>query len=122
MIPDISTQKSILSQQKRCFNCLSLSHIVINCRSMTNCLLCRGRHHTSICVKNEASRIGGFRLMERYGFDKTFKNRFHNISFSRGHLLRARNVNPVSQFNVSPVRQFNVSHVGQFNVSPIRQF
>ncbi|PIC11454.1 hypothetical protein B9Z55_029079 [Caenorhabditis nigoni] len=39
--------------KRLCFNCLSNDHIKENCMSQMTCYRCKGRHHTSLCRKNE---------------------------------------------------------------------
>jgi len=41
--------RQILKTSGRCFNCLEKGHIVKKCRSSTHCLICKRKHHPSIC-------------------------------------------------------------------------
>lgn len=40
----------------RCFNCLRRNYLSRNCRSMSKCKHCNGRHHTAICERESNSR------------------------------------------------------------------
>ena len=44
-------RQQILKKTGRCFVCLRKGHLSRQCRSTSNCRLCKGRHHTSICSK-----------------------------------------------------------------------
>ena len=46
-------RKRILRSSGRCFNCLRKNHLSRNCRSTSKCRRCNGRHHTSICAKEQ---------------------------------------------------------------------
>ena len=46
-------RKRILRNSGRCFNCLRKNHLSRNCRSTSKCRHCNGRHHTSICAKEQ---------------------------------------------------------------------
>ena len=48
-------RKTFLRDQKRCFNCTGSKHVAAKCKSRSNCAKCQGRHHTSICDKNQQS-------------------------------------------------------------------
>ena len=52
-VKDIQKRKSILMENRRCFNCLRQGHIVSKCPSTAKCYKCRGKHNTSICPKLE---------------------------------------------------------------------
>ena len=52
----VSTVKdriAILKRDKRCFNCTRVGHSVKECRSRNTCYHCRGKHHSSICQKQD---------------------------------------------------------------------
>lgn len=42
----IDERRKFLQLNKRCFNCLSPSHLINNCKSTRNCFYCNQRHHT----------------------------------------------------------------------------
>ena len=44
-------RKRIIRESNRCFNCLRKGHVGSNCRSLSNCKMCKGRHHTSACTR-----------------------------------------------------------------------
>lgn len=52
-VPAIDARKRILRNSGRCFNCLRKNHLSRNCRSTSKCKRCNGRHHTSICEKEQ---------------------------------------------------------------------
>ena len=55
-VPDLNARKKILRSSGRCFNCLRKNHLSRNCRSMSKCKRCQGKHHTSICERGSHSR------------------------------------------------------------------
>ena len=55
-VTDPAKQKEILSQAKRCFNCLRQSHVVKDCQSPKLCRNCGSCHHQSICSKGYTPR------------------------------------------------------------------
>ena len=50
---DLNKRKRILRDGGRCYNCLRKGHLSRHCRSASKCKLCQGRHHTTICDKND---------------------------------------------------------------------
>ncbi|KAI1699994.1 gag protein [Ditylenchus destructor] len=44
-------RKKKLTEQKRCFLCLSDKHAIRQCQSNKNCWHCKGRHNSAICSK-----------------------------------------------------------------------
>ena len=44
-------RKCVLREAGRCFNCLRRGHVAHQCRSKGKCTHCRGRHHSSICLR-----------------------------------------------------------------------
>lgn len=46
-------RKVILRDTKRCFNCLRKGHCVKVCQTTKACRYCGGKHHQSICSKNQ---------------------------------------------------------------------
>ena len=46
-------RKRILREAGRCFNCLRKGHVVQRCRSKSKCTQCHGRHHSSICQRDD---------------------------------------------------------------------
>lgn len=51
----VDDRKRIIRESNRCFNCLRKGHVGSTCRSLSTCKNCRGKHHTSICMKPKAS-------------------------------------------------------------------
>lgn len=49
-------RKTVLTQKKRCFNCLRSGHTKYQCRTKGRCLNCGLKHHTSICEPNEPNQ------------------------------------------------------------------
>ena len=47
-----SERRKILSEKKLCFNCTGSKHRASDCHSTKTCLVCKSKHHTSICDKN----------------------------------------------------------------------
>ena len=47
-----SERRKLLSEKKLCFNCTKLKHRAADCRSSKTCLICKNKHHTSICAKS----------------------------------------------------------------------
>lgn len=52
-VPTADGRKRILRSSGRCYNCLRKNHLSKNCRSTSKCRRCNGRHHTSICAKEQ---------------------------------------------------------------------
>ena len=48
-VTNVSERKQILRRTGRCFVCLRKNHMSRECRSMTKCKKCNGKHHVSIC-------------------------------------------------------------------------
>ena len=55
-VSSVAERKSILQNQKRCFNCTRNNHTLRECKSRNLCYHCKGKHHSSICPRSEASR------------------------------------------------------------------
>ncbi len=53
-LTDIEARKTTLRKSGQCFVCLRKGHISRNCRSNIKCSGCQGRHHLSICSKNQS--------------------------------------------------------------------
>ena len=52
-------RKKILAEKHLCFNCAGGKHRAAECKSKGKCQVCQGKHHTSICDKNEKPREPG---------------------------------------------------------------
>ena len=55
-VPDLNGRKRILRNSGCSFNCLRKNHLSRNCRSVSKCKRCQGKHHTSICERGSQSR------------------------------------------------------------------
>lgn len=44
----VTERKNLLKNNKLCFNCLANRHTPADCKSLSRCKSCRGKHHTSI--------------------------------------------------------------------------
>lgn len=58
-IVSIDERKRVIRSSGRCFVCLRRGHIGRDCHSSFKCTNCKGRHHTSICVKMNKSKPQG---------------------------------------------------------------
>lgn len=56
VVTDVSVRKDVLRKAGRCYVCLRKNHVSKNCRSGSNCRVCRGRHHTTICTRRNNSQ------------------------------------------------------------------
>ena len=45
-------RRKLLSEKKLCFNCTKRKHSAADCRSSKTFLICKNKHHTSICDKS----------------------------------------------------------------------
>ena len=45
-------RKDRIKELRLCFNCLSSKHAIRDCSSKGKCFTCEGRHHTSLCFKD----------------------------------------------------------------------
>lgn len=45
-------RKDRVKELRLCFNCLASGHIIRDCSSKGKCLVCGGKHHTSLCFKD----------------------------------------------------------------------
>ncbi len=52
VVTSVRDRKQIISTKKLCFNCICPSHRASQCKSR-GCFKCNGRHHTSICNKDD---------------------------------------------------------------------
>ena len=46
-------RKKILSTKRLCYNCMGARHRASDCKSKNTCRTCNGKHHTSICDKDQ---------------------------------------------------------------------
>ena len=53
---NIGERKRILSEKKLCFNCTAQQHRANQCNSKRTCTICKRKHHTSICDKQDESK------------------------------------------------------------------
>ncbi len=51
---NLESRKSILRQNKMCFNCTGTGHIAAECKSR-GCKKCQRKHHTSLCEEKDAT-------------------------------------------------------------------
>eukprot|EP00112_Aurelia_sp_Birch-Aquarium-sp1_P013324 Seg2820.4 transcript_id=Seg2820.4/GoldUCD/mRNA.D3Y31 product="hypothetical protein" protein_id=Seg2820.4/GoldUCD/D3Y31 len=51
-VKSVTERKRLLSVKKLCFNCTGEKHRATECRSKVTCQRCSGKHHTSICDKD----------------------------------------------------------------------
>ena len=49
----VAERKKHLSEKRLCFNCTGTRHRAAECRITRSCQKCNGRHHTSICDKED---------------------------------------------------------------------
>ena len=56
VVTDIAQRKAILKRAGRCYVCLKRHHLSRDCRSVSRCSRCNGRHHTSICKDTHVNR------------------------------------------------------------------
>ncbi len=56
-ITDVTARKEILRKTGRCFVCLRKNHLSHECRSRFSCKKCRGRHHSSICMRQDSGQV-----------------------------------------------------------------
>ena len=47
-----SGRRKLLSEKKLCFNCTKRKHSAVDCRSSKTFLICKNKHHASICDKS----------------------------------------------------------------------
>ena len=52
-VSNVADRKTILQNQKRCFNCTRSNHTLRDCKSRNLCYHCKGKHHSSICPRAE---------------------------------------------------------------------
>ena len=57
VVTDPQVRKQMVSEQKRCFNCLKTSHQARNCHSKYKCYKCKGLHNSSLCDKGVVSNV-----------------------------------------------------------------
>ena len=57
-VTGIDERKRMIREQGRCFVCLRPGHISKHCRSSMSCVICKGRHHSSVCMRNSKPRLG----------------------------------------------------------------
>ena len=50
-----SERRKLLSEKKLCFNCAKPKHRAADFRSSKTCLMCKNKHHTSICDKSSST-------------------------------------------------------------------
>jgi hypothetical protein len=51
---NVESRKSILRQNKMCFNCTGTGHVAAECKSR-GCKKCQRKHHTSLCEEKDAT-------------------------------------------------------------------
>ena len=54
-VRDILQRREIVKNSNRCYNCLSQGHRVADCRISGRCRTCEGKHHSSLCNRNQQS-------------------------------------------------------------------
>ena len=54
-VTNVSTRKTILRKQGRCFVCLDTGHLMRNCQSKYTCNKCKKKHHISLCYPNTST-------------------------------------------------------------------
>ena len=54
-VTNVSTRKTILRKQGRCFVCLDTGHLMRNCQSKYTCNKCKKKHHISLCDANTST-------------------------------------------------------------------
>ena len=82
-VTDPAKRKDILSQVKRCFNCLRQGHGVKDCRSPRLCRNCGSRHHQSMCSKGYTPRDSPERPNDNKDKDEETKTKGEQIVPSR---------------------------------------
>ena len=50
-----SERRKLLSEKKLCFNCTKTKYRAADCHSSKTCLMCKNKHHTSICDKSSSA-------------------------------------------------------------------
>ena len=48
----VDQRKDFLDKNERCYNCLGLKHTAEKCYSKKRCMVCNGKHHTTIHNNN----------------------------------------------------------------------
>eukprot|EP00794_Sanderia_malayensis_P020984 gene20984-biopygen15490 len=56
-VSTIEERRKILSDKRLCFSCTGTQHRASECRSRSTCLVCKRKHHTSICDKAKQDQI-----------------------------------------------------------------
>ena len=52
-IEKVSERRNILREKRLCFNCTGSGHRAASCESKGSCRNCRGKHHTSVCDREQ---------------------------------------------------------------------
>ena len=55
-VTDTEKRINVLRKQGRCFRCLKKRHTARDCRSVSRCTNCSGRHHAAICKRGGVDR------------------------------------------------------------------
>ena len=53
IVTNVNTRKKMLQCQSRCYICTKRGHQSRDCKSKRTCFRCKGRHHTSICERDQ---------------------------------------------------------------------
>ena len=51
IVTNVKIRKKMLQCRSRCYTCTKRGHQSRGCKSKRICFRCKGRHHTSVCVK-----------------------------------------------------------------------
>lgn len=56
-VTSVVEQKTVLIEKQLCFNCAGTKHKAFKCRSEVGCLICKQRHHSSICDRGSTEHM-----------------------------------------------------------------